>query len=249
MKKHKPETPRPKPADPTIVKAVHAHDVALIAAVEPGFLGHLKIESLADVRAAANLLLEAYPIAVERDALAALGLRDAQATPDFYAGQFLADARAHARKSTDVVYGLWRVNDRLLAAVGRLLPGVLADLNTIDLSGIPDVKAARRDWRRIASAAAKAQAETVAAKAGTVSKPPLSEKQLAVLNLLRELPPEGALTGEAILNTLAERNPLHNMDLSTLTRHIMPILKTHYGVKNKPRIGYYVPRQGDSAIL
>ena len=73
-------------------------------------------------------------------------------------------------------------------------------------------------------------------------KPPLSEKQRAVLNLLRELPPEGALTGEAILNTLAERNPSHNMDLSTLTRHIMPTLKTHYGVKNKPRIGYYVPR-------
>jgi hypothetical protein len=39
---------------------------------------------------------------------------------------------------------------------------------------------------------------------------------------------------------LAERDPPKYLDASTLTRRIMPLLKDHYGVKNKPRVGYYI---------
>jgi len=66
---------------------------------------------------------------------------------------------------------------------------------------------------------------------------PLSDKALAVLNLLQELSPHQGLTGPKILEKLDNKNIL--IDQSTLTKSIIPALKP-YGVKNKPRIGYYI---------
>jgi len=73
------------------------------------------------------------------------------------------------------------------------------------------------------------------------SRPPLSPNAAFVLDMLKALPPGRALTGPKILDALAEREPPLFLDESVLTSQIMPFLKEHYGVKNKPRIGYYVP--------
>jgi hypothetical protein len=73
------------------------------------------------------------------------------------------------------------------------------------------------------------------------SRPPLSPNAAFVLDILKALPPGWAKTGPQILDALAEREPPVYLDESTLTSHIMPLLKEHYGVKNQPRIGYYVP--------
>ena len=71
----------------------------------------------------------------------------------------------------------------------------------------------------------------------TANNEPLSDKALAVLNLLRNLPPNKALTGPKILKELDDKNMI--IDQSTLTKLIIPALKPH-GVKNKKRIGYYI---------
>ena len=68
---------------------------------------------------------------------------------------------------------------------------------------------------------------------------PLAEKALAVLNLLQELSPNQALTGPKILDELDNKNII--IDQSTLTKSIIPALKPH-GVRNKPRIGYYIEK-------
>lgn len=66
---------------------------------------------------------------------------------------------------------------------------------------------------------------------------PLSDKTIAVLDLLKELRPNTGLTGPKILKKLYDKNII--FDQSTLTKSIIPALKP-YGVKNKPRIGYYL---------
>ena len=71
----------------------------------------------------------------------------------------------------------------------------------------------------------------------TANNEPLSNKARAVLNLLQELPPNQALTGPKILKELDDKKII--IDQSTLTKSIIPALKPH-GVKNKPRIGYYI---------
>jgi hypothetical protein len=68
---------------------------------------------------------------------------------------------------------------------------------------------------------------------------PLSDKALAVLKLLQNLPPNKALTGPKILKQLDTRKIF--IDQSTLTKSIIPALKAH-GVKNKPRLGYYIEK-------
>ncbi len=74
----------------------------------------------------------------------------------------------------------------------------------------------------------------------TANNEPLSDKALAVLNLLRNLPPNKALTGPKILKELDDKNII--IDQSTLTKSIIPELKPH-GVKNRPRIGYYIEKK------
>ena len=68
---------------------------------------------------------------------------------------------------------------------------------------------------------------------------PLSEKAVAVLELLKTLPEHRGMTGPKILETLDAKSIY--IDQSTLTKNIIPELR-HYGVKNKPRIGYYIER-------
>ena len=80
--------------------------------------------------------------------------------------------------------------------------------------------------------------------AGDKKKPkkklkPLSDKTAAVLELLKTLPEHRGMTGPKILETLDARS-IH-IDQSTLTKNIIPELRPH-GVKNKPRIGYYIVR-------
>lgn len=66
---------------------------------------------------------------------------------------------------------------------------------------------------------------------------PLSEKAAAVLELLKTAPEHRGMTGPKILEALDKKNIL--IDQSTLTKNIIPELKP-YGVKNRPRIGYYI---------
>jgi len=75
---------------------------------------------------------------------------------------------------------------------------------------------------------------------GEGEKPPLTEKAAAVLKLLRDLPAERGLTGPRILDELSAQTPPIQLDQSTLTTHILPVLKKHYGVKNTRRVGYYL---------
>ena len=66
---------------------------------------------------------------------------------------------------------------------------------------------------------------------------PLSEKAAAVLELLKTVPEHRGMIGPKILEALDKKNIL--IDQSTLTKNIIPELKP-YGVKNRPRIGYYI---------
>jgi hypothetical protein len=68
--------------------------------------------------------------------------------------------------------------------------------------------------------------------------PPLSQKTLAVLKLLKTIPEGEAMTGPKILETLDKKNIY--IDQSTLTKIIIPELRLYYGVKNRRRIGYYL---------
>lgn len=66
--------------------------------------------------------------------------------------------------------------------------------------------------------------------------------QSAVLELLRTLPAGQGLTGPQIVERLAQANPPTDVDPGTISRHIIPELKRHAGVKNERRRGYYIDR-------
>lgn len=68
---------------------------------------------------------------------------------------------------------------------------------------------------------------------------PLSKNARAVLELLRQLGPEEALSGPEILDDLDRAGT--SIDQSTLTKNIIPALEA-YGVRNLPRVGYYIAR-------
>lgn len=70
---------------------------------------------------------------------------------------------------------------------------------------------------------------------------PLSKKALAVLKLLQSLDPNKALTGPEILEQLDKENII--ISQSVLTKSIMPELKAKCGVRNTPRIGYYIEQK------
>jgi len=82
--------------------------------------------------------------------------------------------------------------------------------------------------------------------AGDTNKPkkklkPLSANAAAVYELLKALLEYKAMKGREILKALENQNPSIFIDQSTLTKNIIPELKP-YGVKNRPRIGYYIER-------
>lgn len=103
----------------------------------------------------------------------------------------------------------------------------------------PDITETLRSYlEENANVTLKEQKHKLAKKSSDAkANEPLSDKALAVLNLLQELPRSQALTGPQILNKLDNKNII--IDQSTLTKSIIPALKPH-GVKNKPRIGYYI---------
>jgi hypothetical protein len=88
--------------------------------------------------------------------------------------------------------------------------------------------------------------EMTAGKAGktktikTKPKKVLSKKAKEVLELLKTLPEDEGLTGPEIIARLSQKSIF--IDQSTLTKIIIPILKKGYGVKNQPRIGYYIAK-------
>jgi hypothetical protein len=67
-------------------------------------------------------------------------------------------------------------------------------------------------------------------------RPPLTEKEQAVLAIIRE---HGPITGGDIIAKLAKLDPKITMSESTLTRHVIKNLKA-YGVKNRRSAGYYI---------
>jgi hypothetical protein len=90
---------------------------------------------------------------------------------------------------------------------------------------------------------AVAQGENEAGNAGKPKKKlkPLSANAAAVYELLKALLEYKAMKGREILKALENQNPSIFIDQSTLTKNIIPELRP-YGVKNKPRIGYYIER-------
>lgn len=74
------------------------------------------------------------------------------------------------------------------------------------------------------------------------NRPPLSENEAAVYELLKSLPEDRGMKGADILDKLTRQNPPIIFDHSTLTKNIIPKLKMHYGVKNTRGVGYYIAK-------
>ena len=73
---------------------------------------------------------------------------------------------------------------------------------------------------------------------GRTEREPLSSNARKVYEILIVLPEHEALTGPQILDRLESLGLI--IDQSTLTKNILPELR-QYGLKNKPRVGYYIP--------
>jgi hypothetical protein len=86
---------------------------------------------------------------------------------------------------------------------------------------------------------AKAQLKT-----STPERPPLSPNEQRVLDLIRAQPPGTGIVGRHIVSKLSKEG--FELDHGTLTRHIIPILKRHFGVKNRPGIGYYCDQRASA---
>ncbi len=70
---------------------------------------------------------------------------------------------------------------------------------------------------------------------------PLAERQRLIYEKLESLHPHEAMTGPQLLDWLSQK---HDIELDEKTfRRYMKLLKEKYGVKNKPRTGYYLPKQ------
>ena len=68
----------------------------------------------------------------------------------------------------------------------------------------------------------------------------LTDKQAAVLEVLKALPKDKGLMGLGIIQKLRERTPRVTVTISVLTRHIIPVLKNRCRVKNKRGVGYFI---------
>ncbi len=78
--------------------------------------------------------------------------------------------------------------------------------------------------------------------------PPLTPTQAAVRRMLLDIDEDRALTGPKIIDELNRldrsataqgHTTLVGCDQSTLTTRVIPVLRDHYGVRNKPKVGYY----------
>ena len=71
---------------------------------------------------------------------------------------------------------------------------------------------------------------------------PLSPTAAAILDALLALPEHRGMTGPEILDHLSQLPDAINTDESTLTSRYIPELRM-YGVKNRKKVGYYIPLQ------
>ena len=70
---------------------------------------------------------------------------------------------------------------------------------------------------------------------------PLTNTEMAILELLAELPPTQALNGGELISALPSRG-VQGVEQSTLTGRILPSLrKKGWAVENMPSAGYYLP--------
>ena len=70
---------------------------------------------------------------------------------------------------------------------------------------------------------------------------PLTDGDRAVLDIIRAQAEGKGITGKDIVNELRKRTPSVKINPSTLTRHIIPRLKSEHGVKNPGGgRGYYI---------
>lgn len=65
-------------------------------------------------------------------------------------------------------------------------------------------------------------------------KPPLTDIEGRVLRLIQDSPK--GISGSEVVTRLRA----FNLEQSTLTRHIIPVLKAWHGVANRPGVGYYI---------
>jgi hypothetical protein len=91
----------------------------------------------------------------------------------------------------------------------------------------------QRDVRSLEAAAI----EQIAGKPSNVEvRPPLSERETAILGLIPRCKTEQAITEKEIVNKL--RNTVHQIDRGTLSSRVIPKLKAHYSVEHFAGVGY-----------
>lgn len=71
------------------------------------------------------------------------------------------------------------------------------------------------------------------------SLPPLTDTERAVYELIDGQPPGEGILGKQIIAELQRLQPPIDIGQSTLTRHIIPSLRKHYDIPNRPSVGYY----------
>lgn len=71
--------------------------------------------------------------------------------------------------------------------------------------------------------------------------PPLVGNQRAVYELLIAQPPHVAMTAPEICKALVNKKPRIYVDENGLRKHIVPLLKDHYGLENHKNKGYRIP--------
>jgi hypothetical protein len=69
---------------------------------------------------------------------------------------------------------------------------------------------------------------------------PLTERERQVFEVIQSLPLGKGLTADKIVAALATKGIV--IHRSTLTRHIIPVLKARFGLRNRRNVGYYFPK-------
>lgn len=82
--------------------------------------------------------------------------------------------------------------------------------------------------------------ESTGTQAAAKQRPPLTDLQHAVLEVIQNCPRGKGVTGREICAKLSKEG--RNVIQSTLTRHVLPDLMRNYGVSNRPGVGYYVEK-------
>ena len=105
-------------------------------------------------------------------------------------------------------------------------------------SELPDWKLVS-DWRLIEQQFVS-EVQRWEVKPPAERKQPLTERERQVLDIIAAQSEGKGISGRGIIAEVRHR---HNrvLEQSTLSGRIVPRLK-HYGVRNRPRVGYYVNR-------